>query len=103
MNKYLNELQADKTYFAKIQAFHDEIPNRKIANSAFLSCMDPATEEKCYQESVIALALEKIAPLNLPELHAQDLAELYLSSHPIEDTRQYLNTSYKSLVASYKS
>lgn len=103
MNKYLKELQADKTYFAKIQAFHDEIPKREMANNAFLACSDSETEETCYQTSILKLALEKIAPLNLPAAHAQDLAELYLSSHPIDDTRQYLNSYYKSFVASHKA
>lgn len=103
MNKYLNELKADKTYFAKVEAFHNEIPKREMANQAFLSCSDINTEEACYEEGVLRLALEKIAPLNLPAAHAQDLAELYLSSHPLEETRQNLNSYYKSFVASNKA
>ncbi len=103
MNKYLQELQTDKTYFAKVQAFYDEIPNRSMANTAFLSCADIASEETCYQTEVLRLATQKIAPLNLPSTHAQDLAELYLTSHSIADTREYLNGYYKAFVLSHKS
>ena len=103
MNKYLKELQADKTYFAKVQAFHDEIPNRTIANNAFLACSDSETEEACYQEGMLKLVLKKIAPLNLPETHANDLAQLYAENHSLSDTRQYLIGYYKSFVASHKA
>jgi hypothetical protein len=103
MNKYLNELQTDKAYFAKVQAFHDEIPNRTMANDAFLSCSEIASEESCYPKEVIRLALEKIAPLNLPASHAQDLAELYLENHSLSDTREYINGYYKAFVQSHRA
>ena len=103
MNKYLKELQADKNYFAKVQAFHDEIPNRTIANNAFLACSETENEERCYQQGMLKLVLEKIAPLNLPATHANDLAHLYAENHSIADTRQYLVGYYKSFVVSHKS
>lgn len=103
LNKYLKEIQADNTYFAKIQSFYDEIPNKTMANNAFLSCSDAETEETCYTTSVLKLALEKLAPLNLPASHADDLAELYLNSHSLGDTKQYLNGYYRSFVDSHKA
>ena len=103
ISKYLKEQQADKSYLSKVAAFYDEIPNRTMANSAFLACTEIETEEACYQEEVIRLVLEKNAPLKLPEAHALDLAELYLSSHLISDTEQYLNEFYKSFVVSHKA
>ena len=103
MTNYLKELQTDKTYFAKIQTFIDEIPNRDMANEAYLSCGDINAEDQCYDENVLKLANEKLAPLNLPAGHAQDLADLYLAGHPISETKQHLASYYKSFVASHKS
>jgi hypothetical protein len=103
LNKYLKEIQADNTYFAKIQSFYDEIPNNTMANNAFLGCSDIETEETCYQENVLKLALAKLDPLNLPVSHANDLAELYLTSHTLSDTKQHLNSYYRAFVDSHKS
>ena len=100
-NKYLKELQTDKAYFARVQKFIDNIPKRDMANEAFLSCLDKATEDQCYKESVTKLALANLETLNLPESQTQDLAELYLNGHPIEDTRAYLLSYYKSFVLSH--
>ena len=103
MNKYLKELALDKEYFAKVQAFYEEIPNRTMANNAFLSCAEIESEDGCYGQEVIRAALEKIAPLNLPASHAQDLAELYLTNHPIADTKEYLIGYYRTFVSSHKA
>lgn len=103
LNKYLKEIQADNAYFAKIQSFYDQIPNHTMANNAFLACSDLESEEICYQENVRNFALEKLAPLNLPESHANDLAELYLTSHSLTDTRQYLTDYYRAFVDSHKA
>lgn len=103
MTKYLKELAVDKTYFAKIQSFVDDIPNRDLANQAYLACSEPENELTCYQNGVIALALDKLAPLKLPEEHAQELAQLYLGGHSLEDTKQYLLSYYKSFVQSHRS
>jgi hypothetical protein len=103
MTNYLKELQTDKTYFAKIQNFIDEIPNRDMAYDAYLSCADMNIEDSCYEESVIKQAMEKLAPLNLPAGHAQDLADLYLAGHPINETKIQLTSYYKTYVSSHKS
>lgn len=99
--KYLKELQSDKAYFARVQKFIEAIPNRDMANEAFLGCFDKATEEKCYEESVQRIALVELDKLNLPESQNRDLAELYLASHPVEDTRSYLTSYYQSFVSSH--
>ena len=103
MNKYLKELALDKEYFAKVQAFYDELPNRTIANNAFLSCAEVESEYGCYEQEVIKMALEKIAHLNLPPSHAQDLAALYFTNHPIANTKEYLVGYYRTFVSSHKS
>lgn len=103
INKYLKELQTDKTYFAKIQAFVDNINDRTMATEAFLGCAEIDKEESCYEQGVISLALAKLAPLNLPEDHARELAQLYLGGHSFDDTKQYLNGYYRSFVQSHRS
>lgn len=100
-NKYLKQLQTDKAYFARVQKFIENIPNRDMANEAYLTCLDKPTEEQCYNESVKKLALANLIPLNLPESQIEDLAELYLNGHPIEGTRAYLLSYYKSFVLSH--
>jgi hypothetical protein len=103
MEKYLMELKSDANYFAKIQGFIDEIPDRGMASRAYLGCASPEGEVSCYQDSVMKLALEKLAPLNLPAGHSDDLAKLYLNGHPFDETKQYLRGYYKSFVASHKA
>ena len=103
VNKYLKELQIDKAYFAKIQSFVDNIADRGMANEAYLACAEAETEESCYEAGVIRLALDKLAPLNLPEDHAQELAMLYLNGHALSDTKQYMNSYYRSFVQSHRS
>lgn len=101
MNKYLKELQSDKAYFARVQKFIESIPKRDIANEAFLSCLEPETEQSCYEESVVRLALADLAALSLPEAQEKDLSELYLAGHPIDDTKAYLLSYYRSFVSSH--
>ena len=103
MDKYLIELKSDAKYFAKIQGFIDEIPDRTIANQAYLSCATPDRELLCYEETVLKFSIEKLGPLNLPSGHADDLAKLYLNGHPLDETKQYLRGYYKSFVASHKA
>lgn len=103
MSKYLQELKADKGYFAKIQTFIDGIPDNKMAKDAYLSCADLENEEACYQESVEKLALEKLAPLSLPEAHAVDLAQMYLSAHSLADIKDHLMTYYRAFVGSHRA
>lgn len=99
-NKYLKELQSDKQYFARVQKFIDAIDNRDMANEAFLSCTDKSNEEACYAEAVLRIAREDLEKLNLPEAQNIHLSELYLSSHPIADTRSYLTDYYRAFVSS---
>lgn len=103
VNKYLKELQTDKEYFARIQSYVDKISDREMANQAFLACAEAEGEETCYQESVLKLALQKLAPLNLPEINSQELAQMYLDAHTLSDTRQYIMGYYKSFVKSQQT
>ena len=103
MSKYLKELQADKNYFAKIQGFIKSISETEMATEAYLSCDNVQTEEDCYRESVIRLSLEKLSLLKLPESHALELAEMYFSSHSLNDMKEFLGSFYKSFVASHRS
>lgn len=99
-SKYLKELQTDSQYFARVQDFIKNISNRDMASEAFLSCSDKETELACYDENVIRLARLDLEKLNLPESQNIHLSELYLSTHPIESTKTYLNGFYRSFVAS---
>ena len=101
MSKYLNELQNDKTYFAKVQSFYDRIPDIGLANKAYLECYQEDLEEDCYNQEVHKLALLEVASLNLPEVHASELANLYLASHPYLNTEQYMKEIYRSFVLSH--
>lgn len=103
LNRYLKELQADKNYFAKIQSFINSISETEMATEAFLSCDALDTEDECYKEAVVRLSLRKLAPLNLPEAHAQELAEMYLAAHSLSDTKELLGSYYRSFVASHSS
>jgi hypothetical protein len=103
MNRYLKELQNDKEYFANIQGFIKSISDVKMATEAYLACDKDETEEACYNESVIRLSLEKLAPLNLPDTHAQELAEMYLAAHSLNDTKDFLRSFYRSFVVSHRS
>lgn len=98
--KYIQELQADKAYFARIQEFHDQIPDRTMSNKAFLECYGSDDEASCYEDQVLKLALLKLAPLDLPEENANELASLYFKAHPIGDTRTHLMSYYKAFVTS---
>ncbi len=103
MVRYLKEFDSDKSYFAKVQKFVEKLSDRKLASDAYLACGDLQIEASCYEENVIKQALIELAPLNLEETHAQDLAALYLSSHPFDETKQYMNDYYRSFVSSKRT
>lgn len=102
LDKYLQELQKDKGYFARVQSFYDSIPDKTIAGNAYVSCYNAEDPQSCYREEVMVLALEKAKPLNLPEEHSADLAQLYADNHDYEDTKQHVDNTYKAFVTSHR-
>jgi hypothetical protein len=103
IEKYLKELQTDKDYFERIQDFHKQIPDKTMAIRAYLECYGEQDDAICYKDTVIGLALEKISPLNLPEPNANELAELYWTSHALSDIKTHLLSYYRSFVQSNKA
>ncbi len=94
MNKYLKELQKDKKYFSRIQTFINRIPKKDIATKAYLSCVDFSKEESCYKETVSSIVLEELNPLNLPQEHASELVQMYLSAHSISEQKNYFKNYF---------
>lgn len=103
MNKYLKEVQADPQYFARVQTFIGNIANSDMANAAYLGCPNTSEEENCYSDAVIQLASTKLKKLSIPDYQIEELANLYLSSHPFSETKSYITMYYRSFIASNKS
>lgn len=103
IEKYLKELEADKAYFERIQEFYKQISDKRMAVSAYLECYGEQDDAICYRDKVMSLALEKIAPLNLPEENAKDLAELYWTTHNLADIKAHLLSYYRSFVQANKA
>ncbi len=101
--RYLTEFESDKSYFAKVQKFIEKLSDKKLASEAYLACGDLQKEASCYEENVEKEVLNELAPLHLEESHTQDLAALYLSAHPFDETKQYMNEYYRSFVSSKRS
>lgn len=105
MGKYIMEYSKDKAYFAKVQSFYDQIPDRTMAGNAYVSCLnqeDLTDQNSCFVDETYRLAMDKIAPLNLPVEHAEELAGLYLDQHTFNDIKQHVETTYRAFVASHR-
>ena len=101
-NKYLLELQNDKEYLARIQAFYNQLSDKTIAREAYLQCYGERDEEPCYQTEIGQRAIEKAAALKVPEEKSQEMAAMYVAQHSYADIKQDITKSYQIIVNSNK-
>jgi hypothetical protein len=86
-DKYLQELQKDKDYLARIQEFYKQVSDRTIAVDAFVSCYRENNEKSCFEREVRRRATDKALTLNLPEDQTKEMADMYVSYHSYDVVR----------------
>lgn len=99
--RYLEELKKDKDYIARIQSFYDQISNAEIAQSAYISCYKEPNEESCYANELQRAAFDKALSLNLPEAQTKEMAEMYISYHPYNSTKNNTLKGYQTFVQAH--
>lgn len=98
-NKYLRELQNDKQYLTRINAFYQELSDRTIAQNAYLECLGNVGEEECYSVEINRKAAEKVSSLKVPPEKMQEMTEMYASYHSYESIKQYMKKNYQVIVS----
>jgi len=102
LEKYLGELKKDKDYFARIQSFYDKLSDKTMAGNAYVNCYNQDDVEGCYLDEAYQKALAEVSLLNLPDEHARDLADLYVSSHEFETIKAHVEATYRTFVNSHR-
>jgi len=102
LEKYLGELKKDKDYFARIQSFYDKLSDKTMAGNAYVNCYNQDDVEGCYLDEAYQKALAEVSLLNLPDDHARDLADLYVSSHEFETIKSHVQATYRTFVNSHR-
>lgn len=97
-DKYLQELNKDAEYLARIQKFYDEIKDKTIAVNSFVSCFAESNEKTCYSSELYSRALEKARNLNLPEEQTLEMARMYVDYHAYDTIRDETLKNYQNYV-----
>lgn len=100
-NQYVKELQNDKEYLARIEAFYAELKDKTIAREAYLSCYGELGEEQCFESEIKRLSLAKASSLKLPPEQTEEMASMYTSFHSFQNTRDELLKLYETLVSAH--
>lgn len=101
LNRYLEEVQIDKDYIARIQSFYADIEDRTLAQESYISCYKESNEVSCYEETLVTRVKGEIAKLKVSEDQEKELIDLYMSVHPYEVISSEVKTSYNTFVRSH--
>lgn len=99
-DKYLQELNKDKEYIARIQLYQSELSDKKIARESYLKCYGESDEEACFNQEILAGATDKALTLMLPEAQTKEMAEMYVSYHSYSVIKDEMTKSYREIVSS---
>lgn len=99
-DKYLQELQKDKDYLARIQIYYEQLSDKRIAREAYVNCFGESNEEQCFQEEIKKNAYEKALTLKLPPEQTQEMADMYVSYHSYDVIRDETKKQYQTFVSS---
>lgn len=100
LNRYLEEVQVDKDYIARIQDFYSDVEDRTLANESYVSCYKEVNEVACYEETLLSKIKERVTKLKVSPSQEKDLIDLYVSIHPYSAVSSEVKTSYKTFVSS---
>lgn len=100
-DKYLQELHKDKDYLARIQEFYNQVTDKTLATEAYVACFAEPNEKSCYDSQLRIKATDKALSLNLPEDQTKEMADMYVSYHSFDQTKEETLTSYRNFVAAH--
>lgn len=101
---YIEEISKDPEYLEKVKDFNLALQNRSMANEAILQCYQGSTLanlSKCYEKKAFEIAKTAALELKLPENQAQEMAALYLMTHPYLNVSQDLYLSYRTILSAH--
>lgn len=96
--RYLQELEKDSEYLARIQNFYSQLSDNRIAKDSFINCYKESDEEECYKRELQKNAFDHALQLNLPEAQTKEMAEMYISYHSYPNTKDATLKSYQTFV-----
>ena len=102
---YVQEITNDPEYIEKVKDFNHALKDRLMANEALFQCYQGSTlrdVSSCYNSKVVQIAGQAALDLKLPELQAQEMAELYLATHPYSAVTQDLYLSYRTILNAHE-
>ncbi len=103
---YLQELTKDPQYLANIQNFNATLKKRAIANQAIFECYQGSTLDNlknCYEEKAMFQSKSEALQLRFSQAQAQDMANLYLTTHPYVRVSADLFLAYRTFLSSHDS
>ncbi|MFA7613571.1 MAG: hypothetical protein WCY48_04985, partial [Candidatus Caldatribacteriota bacterium] len=98
---YVQEMANDPEYLAKVKNFDASLKDRMMANEAIFQCYQGSTKENlksCYDVKVVQIAKEAALGLRFPLDQAEEMAALYLASHPYAPVAEDLYLSYRTIL-----
>ncbi len=96
--RHLVQGKEDPQYLGRLQEFMQDINNPTLARTAYLTCYQSPNESSCYAEELHKRTLERLGPLGLPEVEAQELLRMYTNAHPYETIREDTVKLYQTFV-----
>ncbi|MFP5385929.1 MAG: hypothetical protein ACLGHN_07605 [Bacteriovoracia bacterium] len=99
-DQYLKELSKDKEYLARIDKYYKQVSDKTIARNAYVNCFGESDEENCFQEKLRSDAFDNALTLGLPETQTKEMAEMYVSYHSFQATREDTLKHYQIFVSS---
>lgn len=103
---YVQEITNDPDYLEKVKDFNTALKDRLMANEALFQCYKGSTltnMSACYNQKVVGIAKLAALDLKLPELQAEEMAQLYLNTHPYESVSEDLYASYRGILNAHES
>lgn len=103
---YIEEINNDPKYLAKVINFKLTLKDRSMANQSIFECYTGSTLDNlssCYELKALEKSKSAAIELRFPEEQAQEMANLYLSNHPYSVVAQDLYLSYRNILNAHES
>lgn len=94
---HLENLNKDKNYLDRIKLYQEQLADKTMAREAYLHCYNESDEALCFQDEILKRATDKALSLNLPEVQTKEMAEMYVSYHSFETTKNEVKRAYREI------
>jgi hypothetical protein len=98
--RYIQELNRDKEYLARIKLYLEQLGDKSLAQEAYLDCYNSPDEVACFESGIRDRALTRARSLNLPDDQTNEMADMYVSYHPYAEIKRETTRFYQTVINS---